>query len=252
MFYETKHPIKSDYFKIESGENYNFPPHIHSHFELITVIDGEMSATVDGKEYRLQKGMGLLIFPNQIHALISKKNNRHILCIFSPELIKAFSGNTLGKIPVNNSFLLPSFYTERLIAGNFDTIMAKGFLYSVCGEFNKTAEYSEQKGSSAELLYRIFAFVEENRNKECSLVALADSISYDYAYISKYFKKMVGISFCDYVNAYRLGDACYLLQNTEKPITDIAFLCGYTSLRSFNRNFKQNFGITPKQYRTQK
>ena len=119
----------------------------------------------------------------------------------------------------------------------------------ICGEFNKNATYTEKSSKSDNLLNLLFTFVDENRNGKCSLKDVAESTSYDYAYISKYFKRTVGISFCDYVNAYRLGDACYLLKNTSRPITDIALECGYTSLRSFNRNFKNSFKMTPKEYR---
>ncbi len=247
MLYELKHPIISDYFKIEKGHNYNFPPHIHRHFEFIAVTDGELTVTVGQREYVLSKRRALLIFPNQIHALVSKKENSHILCIFSPELVKAFSKNVSSKLPTDNSFEVSEFYVDRLKRGDFDTIDAKGFLYSVCGEFAKDAKYIDTERQSTDLLLRILAFVEENRNGECTLKKLSESISYDYAYLSKYFKRTVGISFCDYVNAYRLGDACYLLKNTTKPITDIALECGYKSIRSFNRNFKQSFGVTPKQ-----
>ena len=50
MFYEFKHIGSSDYFVKEYGENFSFPPHMHLCFELITVLEGEMSVTVDGRE----------------------------------------------------------------------------------------------------------------------------------------------------------------------------------------------------------
>jgi len=47
-----------------------------------------------------------------------------------------------------------------------------------------------------------------------------------------------------------LSHACYLLKNTAQSVLQCALDSGYTSLRSFNRNFKAQFGISPSQYRT--
>ena len=78
---------------------------------------------------------------------------------------------------------------------------------------------------------------------------LAEKIRYDYAYLSRIFRKTVGISYNSYVNHYRLGHACYLLENTNYSITQCALESGYDSVRSFNRNFKSYLNTTPKNYR---
>lgn len=59
------------------------------------------------------------------------------------------------------------------------------------------------------------SFIENNYNKNCTLANLAKYTGYDYAYLSRYFRKAVGISYNDYVNQYRISKACYLLQNSE-------------------------------------
>ena len=92
MFYEFKHIGSSDYFVKEYGENFSFPPHMHLCIELVVALDGEMNVTVDGKENILHRGEALLIFPNQLHSLASEKS-RHLLCIFSPDLVRAYSSS---------------------------------------------------------------------------------------------------------------------------------------------------------------
>ena len=101
------------------------------------------------------------------------------------------------------------------------------------------------------LLYKIFKFIELNYNKDCSLSTLSKNTGYDYAYLSRYFKKIVGISYNDYVNQYRISRACYLLQNCEMTILEISNECGVNSLRSLNRYFKEQLGIPPAEYRKQ-
>ena len=209
-----------------------------------------MKITVDRNESHLSKGEALLIFPNQIHSLQSEESE-HLLCIFSPKLVQAFSLKLVDKIPKDNKFLPDDYLIDALAKLNSQskTCERKGVLYSLCSQFDKTAVYVAKQSDKQELLYKIFSFVESNYNKECSLTELASITGYDYSYLSRYFKKIVGVSFNSYVNHSRLSHACYLMENSDIPIIQCAYDSGYTSLRSFNRNFKNYYMVTPLEYR---
>lgn len=252
MFYQYTHLGSVDYLKLEKGRNFSFPPHLHRCYEIIVLLSGEMTVTVDQKPFLLTQGDALLICPNQIHDLESKESE-HILCIFSPDLVAAYSTKLGGKIPVDNRFR-PDPYLVQALDGleQASSIEKKGTLYSLCGQFHKQAVYEKKQSDTQTLLHRIFSFVEEQYAGDCSLAELARSTGYDYAYLSRVFKRIVGMSFNSYVNHYRLSRACYLMDNTTQPVIQCAFESGYGSLRSFNRNFKEQFGCTPAQYRKTK
>ena len=250
MFYEFNHLGSPDYMKIERGENFSFPPHLHSCFEIIILLSGQMTITVDDLDFIVNQGEALLIFPNQIHAL-SSTNSEHILCIFSPNLVKTYATKTNGKIPHTNMFC-PDKYLVNLLKSlddNSTNIEKKGLLYSLCAQFEKNTTYREKTADHEKLLYQIFAFVEDEFSGDCSLKKLSEKVGYNYAYLSRFFKKIVGISFNSYVNHYRLSNACYLMDNSDSSILQCALESGYDSIRSFNRNFKEHFRITPAQYR---
>ena len=78
---------------------------------------------------------------------------------------------------------------------------------------------------------------------------LAHELGYEYTYMSRYFKRCVGISYNDYVNEYRTGRVCYFLTCSDKTVLEISDECGFNSLRSLNRNFKERLGMTPTEYR---
>lgn len=73
MFYESKHPLDADYFQIERGQDFSFPPHIHHCFEIINVTEGKMTVTVSGKSRELCRGEAALVFPNRFILLKPKK-----------------------------------------------------------------------------------------------------------------------------------------------------------------------------------
>lgn len=251
MFYQFAHPAGPDYWRIETGENFSFPPHLHACFEFLTVQAGEMTVTVDGREYRLTAGQSLLLFPHQIHALTSTQS-RHTLCIFSPQLVHAFAKRTAGLLPRDNRCDASHEIAAALqSADHRSLLMKKGVLYTLCGLFDDTAQYTPRSEVGDTLLHKIFAFVETAFADDCSLGALAAATGYDYAYLSRSFRRLVGISFNTYVNHYRLSHACYLLKNTGQSVLQCALDSGYASLRSFNRNFKEQFGVSPSEYRKQ-
>ena len=253
MFYESKHSLNSNLFKFEIGNDFSFPPHLHGSFEFITVTEGEMTVTIDKTQYILKAGNSVLIFPNQIHSLSTEKQSRHILCIFSPQLVRSYNNIYANKIPTDNMFVLDKFYVEQYatLHNSKNILKVKGFLYSVCAEFDLHATYVERKNKNEDLLFKIFQFVENNYMTDCSLDALATGISYHSVYLSRYFKHHTGLTFTDYVNRYRINEAAYILKNSQQKILDIAYDCGLDSLRSFNRNFKAIMGITPNEYRNQ-
>ncbi len=250
MFYQFNHLGSPDYLKIEKDRNFSFPPHLHQCFEVIVVLAGQMKITVDQKVFLLEEKQGLLIFPNQIHALESTESE-HILCIFSPRLVQAFATKVAGKIPADNQFCPDAYLVNALerITPASSSAEKKGVLYSLCGQFDQAAVYNPKEADREKLLYKIFSFVEAEFAADCSLSRLSTMIGYDYSYLSRYFKKTIGVSFNAYVNHYRLSHACYLLENTALPILQCAYDSGFTSLRSFNRSFKESLNCTPSQYR---
>lgn len=252
MFYEANNDLGADALKIERGTDFNFPSHLHGSFELITVTSGELNVKIDKKDYVIEKGQMLLIFPNQVHELSCSVSCSHFLCIFSPKLIAAYSKRQLSRIPLCNLFSPSQHIMDSLLSLSPDDSIfkIKGLLYSICAEFDTGAIYREREEERDSLLPIIFRFVEKNFSGDCSLYALAKDSSYSYEYLSKYFSDHTGITFTDYVCRYRISEACYILQNTNQTILITAFECGFDSLRSFNRNFKKVTNMTPSEYRS--
>lgn len=66
---------------------------------------------------------------------------------------------------------------------------------------------------------------------------------------SRFFRRVTGRTFVDYVSALRIALACKLLTETGKPILDICFEVGFGNKSNFNRQFKRRRGTTPQRFR---
>ena len=57
------------------------------------------------------------------------------------------------------------------------------------------------------------------------------------------------IGFNDYINSLRVSNACKHLLNSDRSVTEISEIVGFNTLRTFNRAFFKQMGVTPSQYR---
>ena len=80
-------------------------------------------------------------------------------------------------------------------------------------------------------------------------------ISFDWLVMSeitfsRYFRSRTGKTFPTYLNEIRISRVCRLLAETDKPVGEIAWDCGFDSIANFQRQFKRIQGCTPKAYRS--
>lgn len=96
---------------------------------------------------------------------------------------------------------------------------------------------------------KVCQFIQKKAAENISLAQIAGLIHLSRSAFSKFFKRATGKTFSDYVNDIRIGNACYLLTETDKTIHEIAFETGFESLTYFNRVFLKKKGVTPRDFR---
>jgi len=98
---------------------------------------------------------------------------------------------------------------------------------------------------------RIIEIVQEQYDRDISLEYCAAIMNFNPAYISRVFKKEMGVSFSEYLSEYRMNIAKNLLATTELKVSEIGQKVSYTNISAFIRTFRRTFGVTPGQYREQ-
>ncbi len=97
-------------------------------------------------------------------------------------------------------------------------------------------------------LQNIFNYVEQNFQEEINIRAVADIAHLTVPAFCNYFKKIMSITFTDFVNQYRIEQACILLQQ-EKSVGEVCFECGFNNVPYFNKVFKQIIKKTPSEFK---
>lgn len=88
-------------------------------------------------------------------------------------------------------------------------------------------------------------FVKDNYQDKISISDLSKKLAYSESMLNRKFKKEVHITFNEYLNRYRINKAIELLKNSDYNITEISYMCGYSSAKYFSRVFKKYLGISP-------
>lgn len=86
--------------------------------------------------------------------------------------------------------------------------------------------------------------------QELTLGDVAKRVYLTSSYLSSIFRRETGKSFIRYLNNYRLDRAEELLRTTNRPVGDIASGVGFAGQSYFIMLFRERYGCTPQQYRT--
>jgi two-component system, response regulator YesN len=96
---------------------------------------------------------------------------------------------------------------------------------------------------------KILQYVQDHIGQELTLKHIADYMYLHPQYIGQLFKTELNQNFTDYLTFERMKRAKKLLKTTNLKVYEVARLSGYKSPKHFMSLFKQEAGMTPKEYR---
>ncbi len=93
-------------------------------------------------------------------------------------------------------------------------------------------------------------FIEEHYDDvNLSVAYIADNLNLHSVYLSSAYKKKAGISIPQKITQVRMKHAAVLLQNGKYNIRTISEMVGYSNDRTFSKNFKETYGVSPSQFK---
>lgn len=240
--------------RIIHNQKIRFDPHLHREVEIIALFKGSASLSVGGRDYKMAEGDLLIVFPNTVHSYTSEENVDVGKFIFSPdtlpELRDVFNSQYPASPIVSGCEELLSLSKEILIS--FDTsspTVKKAYLLLLTGKLLEKCAVEDRKDFDGDTLNAILDYCQKNYRSPLKQSNVASALHISESYLSHVFSAKMEINFCRYLNILRTGEACRLLTEGNNSITEIAYDCGFSSLRSFNRAFFDQMGMTPREYK---
>ncbi len=96
---------------------------------------------------------------------------------------------------------------------------------------------------------QIIRYIEKNYAEDVTVSEIANESGVSTSFLSRIFKKEIGIPIHEYLNQYRISKSLSLLETHS--VTETGYLCGFCDSSHFISIFKKHMGLTPMQYKKQ-
>lgn len=107
---------------------------------------------------------------------------------------------------------------------------------------------NERYFSEQQRLRQIYHFVEQHYRENIQMEQVLALANLSLAAFCRYFKRMTGMTFTEFLNQYRINQAKHLLLQ-HYNVSEACFESGFENLSHFNRTFKKLSGENPKDFR---
>ncbi len=254
------------------GTRFDFFWHYHPEYELTLIIKGRGRRIVGDNHENFDNGDLVLIGPGLPHTWISDRNHKGkpaaVVIQFSANFIERFK--ELGEFSAINNLLGQgsrgiSFKGKKTAAiielmkllpekNGVEKITHLLYILQELSKLKHTALassfYQPMKGKENETrINKVCRYVQKHATEPLTIHKAAALIHLSPGAFCKFFKRITGKTFSDYVNDIRIANVCNQLMITDKQVAEIAYGNGFETLTYFNRVFLRKKMMQPGNYR---
>lgn len=262
--FEVHHKKDKDFKTVEM--------HSHDFSEVYFFLQGSATYIIEDCKYSLRPGDVLLIPPGKLHQLDIKDsaetyerfvlwlNQRYLKRISTP---KTNLYTCFEKASEYSAFLVRNAAISDKIRHMLDSVS-----YSRDDAFGTDIENEERikslliflgqyflqnsgdfavRGKTNAIVTKAIDYISEHVTDDLSLDAIATALFVDKYYFAHVFKENTNTSPHRYVLKKRLVLSKQLIEQGY-PVTEVYSRCGFSDYTHFFRAFKNEYGITPKQF----
>jgi len=238
-----------------------FGPAYRNHYILHIILEGQGVYYANNQMFSLKAGDLFLIRPDELTFYQADKNQPWLYAwiAFSGEVAKQLVEKSLFS---NDQYVLFQQETNefmeiiqdclRLNHENMEEeILLTQSLYQLFYLLLKKTDETKVSHSAkvSELTRQSINFVEQQTTNLPSVQEIADELNVDRSHLSRIFSKEMGIPLRRWLLSIKINRAAQLLIASKNTMEEIAFDCGFSSLVSFSRAFKDITNESPLQYR---
>lgn len=159
--------------------------------------------------------------------------------LFKPE-IKRIVGPKIEKLPkyegIKRVTKLLEILEQLALSTDYVLLNENGYMF-------------ETQPQDSSKIDKIFKYVNKNYQEHITLDEIAAHVNLTVPAFCRYFKKVTGKTFTQFVNECRIFYATKLLTESQSSITDICFECGFNNFSHFNKVFNEVIGKSASKYR---
>ena len=236
---------------------HSFGPASKPHYLIHYVLSGKGIFRFHDKEYRLEKGYGFLIQPNELAFYQADEEEpwSYLWVGFGGSRAEEYL-TAMGLSARHSDQELYTIVRDMMEHNTFgvaDDLRRNGqlgvFLSVLAESAGVVARDEEDKGN--QYVKKAVSFIQSNYCNPIKVTDVADYVCINRSYLYTLFQNYLGMSPQQFLTTFRITKARELLDSTSYPIESIALSCGYSDALVFTKAFHAMKGISPSQYRKQ-
>lgn len=236
-----------------------YGPAVRDHYLIHYILNGSGEYTVYGKTYKLNKGDGFLILPDDTTVYRASDTDPWEYCWVG------FNGATakemLKAAGLDKNNLIFTYNKDRRLENSMRSLNEAikfysaaefamlGYLYIF---FSCLIENNMKKKSPLSFethLNKAVRYIQGNYSRELTINELANFVGLNRSHLFKLFKKYLNKSPEEYLIEYRMKRACELLCESELNVSETAYSAGFKNPDHFSKLFKKLYSVSPREYR---
>ena len=263
-----------------SNNQAHAPWHWHKAVELFYIESGAMEYHTPTGTVVLSEGCGGLVNSGVLHMtkLPEKHSSRCVMLIhlFDTTLITGHTGSridqkyvapitnfsSLDMIPLDKNIMehvpiLDKLKNSFLLSENDIgyELRLRSILSDIMVDFLMLTGHPEedkelQKPLLNEKMKQMVTYVHEHYGEKIAIHDIANAAFVSERECYRSFHAVMHMTPNEYVRKYRLQVACRLLTDTTESVTNIAQLCGFGTSSFFGKVFREEYNMTPLEYRS--
>lgn len=227
--------------------------HWHMEHELIACREGSAQVMLDDTMFNITQQQCIFCHSGRVHYISASPDSLLLVCLFDEKLYDPITSpfalenpvfeDRYGILPklseirheLQNQPIFFECRTEAMIGEILVDVFRGEPLRKAQWQFSDVITRYKQLLNHIDLEYEHITY-----QNAVQFMNMSD------AYFSRYFKRQAGMTFSQYLNVVRIEKAVQLLDSAPTmKITDVMLRCGFNTIRSFNRVFREVTGFTP-------
>lgn len=227
--------------------------HWHMEHELIACREGSAQVMLDDTMFHITQQQCIFCHSGRVHYISASPDSVLLVCLFDEKMYDPITSpfalenpvfeDRYGILPklseirheLQNQPIFFECRTEAMIGEILVDVFRGEPLRKAQWQFSDVITRYKQLLNHIDLEYEHITY-----QNAVQFMNMSD------AYFSRYFKRQAGMTFSQYLNVVRIEKAVQLLNSAPTmKITDVMLRCGFNTIRSFNRVFREVTGFTP-------
>ena len=227
--------------------------HWHMEHELIACREGSAQVMLDDTMFNITQQQCIFCHSGRVHYISASPDSLLLVCLFDEKMYDPITSpfalenpvfeDRYGILPklseirheLQNQPIFFECRTEAMIGEILVDIFRGEPLRKAQWQFSDVITRYKQLLNHIDLEYEHITY-----QNAVQFMNMSD------AYFSRYFKRQAGMTFSQYLNVVRIEKAVQTLDSAPTmKITDVMLRCGFNTIRSFNRVFREVTGFTP-------